>query len=111
VEAELETIARLDLPITVIVFNDSALSLIAMKQSAEGQGGPAAVLYRATDFAALARAHGLEAFTVGIEDDLERVLASQFATAGPALIDVEVHSEDYRLVMSVTRGAPLIQPD
>jgi acetolactate synthase-1/2/3 large subunit len=111
VEAELETIARLDLPITVIVFNDSTLSLIAMKQSPEGQGGPAAVLYRPTDFAALARAHGLDGVTVGIEDDLESVLTSQFATGGPALIDVEVHSADYRLVMSVTRGAPLIQPD
>ncbi len=111
VEAELETIARLDLPITVVVFNDSMLSLIAMKQAPEGQGGEAAVRYGLTDFAALARAHGLPGVAVGRDDDLEEVLRQRFSESGPALIDVAVNSEDYRLVMSVTRGAPLIRPD
>ncbi len=56
--AELETLARLDLPVVVVVFNDSTLSLIAAKQSPEGHGGDDAVRYRSTDFAAIARAAG-----------------------------------------------------
>ena len=44
--AELETLSRLDLPVVVVVFNDSTLSLIAAKQSPEGHGGDDAVRYR-----------------------------------------------------------------
>ena len=44
--AELETIARLQLPITVVVFNDATLSLIRIKQTPE-HGGDRAVAYRA----------------------------------------------------------------
>src|SRR5262249_58164549 len=39
VAAELETVARLRLPITVIVFNDAALSLIEVKQEQRGYAG------------------------------------------------------------------------
>ena len=56
--AELETVARLNLPVTVVVFNDSMLSLIAIKQNADGHGGPAAVSYAPTDFAAIGTGFG-----------------------------------------------------
>ena len=39
--AELETLARLRLPVTVVVFDDAALTLIEIKQKV-GQGGPSA---------------------------------------------------------------------
>ncbi|HWM59353.1 MAG TPA: thiamine pyrophosphate-binding protein, partial [Pseudonocardia sp.] len=42
--AELETLARLALPVTVVVFDDAALSLIGVKQG-PGQGGDAAVRF------------------------------------------------------------------
>jgi thiamine pyrophosphate-dependent acetolactate synthase large subunit-like protein len=111
VEAELETMARLRLPITVVVFNDSTLSLIAMKQAPVGQGGEAAVRYGMTSFADIARAHGVRGFTVDSDVDLEARLRERFAEPhGPALFDVAIEAADYRLVMSVTRGAPLIRP-
>ena len=53
--AELETLARLRLDVLVVVFNDSTLSLIAIKQRSEGHGGVGAVRYRPTDYAAIAR--------------------------------------------------------
>jgi len=46
--AELETVARLDLPITVVVFDDAGLSLIKIKQG-DAQGGPPAVADHADD--------------------------------------------------------------
>ena len=45
----------------MVVFNDAALSLIAIKQSTEGHGGPAAVSYARTDFAAVAAGFGIRA--------------------------------------------------
>ena len=57
--AELETLARLDLAVLVVVFNDSALSLIEIKQAPEGHGGEGAVRYRDTDFAAVAGSVGI----------------------------------------------------
>ena len=55
--AELETLARLELPVTVVVFDDAALSLIEVKQGA-GQGSESAVRFAPIDFAAVARGLG-----------------------------------------------------
>jgi acetolactate synthase-1/2/3 large subunit len=43
---ELETLARLQLPVVVVVFNDASLSLIKIKQRADGHGGRDAVEFR-----------------------------------------------------------------
>ena len=61
VAAELETAARLRLPITVIVFNDAALSLIEVKQEQKGYAG-VSMRYGGPDLAALARVLRLAAF-------------------------------------------------
>ena len=71
--AELETLARLDLPVVVVVFNDSTLSLIAAKQSPQGHGGDDAVRYRITDFAAIARGCGMWADSVDDVETFDRV--------------------------------------
>lgn len=99
--AELETIARLDLAITIVVFNDSALSLIALKQQ-WGHGGDAAIRYRPTDFATIGRASGLEGFVADSADDV-RGLMSESSTR-PRLIDVRIDPTDYRHLIAATRG-------
>jgi acetolactate synthase-1/2/3 large subunit len=111
VEAELETVGRLGLPITVVLFNDSTLSLIAMKQRPEGHGGTDATEYARTDFAGIAVAHGIEGMTVDADVDLDRLFRARLASKDPALIDIAVNSEDYRQIMAVTRGAPAAGPD
>ena len=55
---EIETAVRLRLRVIVVVFNDSALSLIKIKQRASGQGGDEAVGYGRTSFADAAAGHG-----------------------------------------------------
>ncbi len=99
--AELETIARLDLPITVVVFNDSALSLIAVKQQ-PGHGGDAAIRYRPTDFATIGRASGLEGFVADHADDVRRLMSEPWIK--PRLIDARIDPTDYRHLISATRG-------
>lgn len=99
--AELETVARLGLPVTTIVFNDAALSLIAIKQGPEN-GGPEAVTYRTVDFAEIARACGLDGAVVTTRAELERELARPWT--GPRLVDARVDPAVYGHLLRVTRG-------
>lgn len=98
--AELETIARLALDVTVVVFDDAALSLIEIKQG-DGQGGREAVRYRPVDFAAVARAAGLEAASVADAGALAAELARR---PGPRLIDVRVDPASYPAIIRAVRG-------
>ncbi|MCX6519753.1 MAG: thiamine pyrophosphate-dependent enzyme [Actinobacteria bacterium] len=102
--AELETVARLHLPIVVVVFDDASLSLIAAKQQPEGHGGAAAVSYRAIDFAGVAAACGLQAERVSDVDAYERALTDAFAREGGTLVDVTVDPSAYGAVLDAIRG-------
>ena len=102
--AELETVARLDLPIAVVVFNDSALSLIEIKQAAEGHGGEGAVRYRSTDFAGCARAVGIASRRIEDERGLEQALALAFSAPAPFLVDAIVDPSGYPGVLRAIRG-------
>jgi acetolactate synthase I/II/III large subunit len=99
--AELETIVRLKLPITVVVFDDAALSLIEIKQK-PGQGGASAVRYQPIDFAAVARAMGMAAATAESIEDVERLLAGGWTE--PRLIDAKIDPAPYAGLIKVTRG-------
>jgi len=104
--AELETVSRLRLPIVVVVFNDSALSLIEIKQNPTGHGGEGAVRYRETDFAAIARGFGIATERTGRLDELERALRNAFAEPRPFLVDASVDPSGYREVLAAIRGRP-----
>jgi acetolactate synthase-1/2/3 large subunit len=101
VAAELETLARLALPVTVVVFDDAALTLIELKQRS-GQGGTNAVRFGPVDLAAVARGMGVPAATAedagGVRDTLQR------AGPGPFLLDARIDPASYRHLMAVSRG-------
>jgi acetolactate synthase-1/2/3 large subunit len=102
--AELETLARLRLPVTVVVFNDQALTLIELKQRETGQGGTGAVRYAGSDFVRIATALGVEAEGVDTVKDLEAGLVRAAARPGPSLLDVRVDPSTYVQVMRTLRG-------
>ncbi len=99
--AELETIGRLDLPVTVVVFNDAALSLIEIKQN-DRHGGHDAVRYSETDFAAIARASGIGGVIVRSADELRKALDGDWQR--PRLIDARIDPSSYRDLIAATRG-------
>jgi len=105
VAAELETAARLQLPITVVVFNDAALSLIAIKQEQKGYEG-ISMRYAGPDPAALARAFDMPARTVTDEPGFAAALAASLATASPTLIDARIDPSGYREMLEIVRGKP-----
>jgi acetolactate synthase-1/2/3 large subunit len=99
---ELETLGRLGLDVTVVVFNDRTLSLIKAKQRAIGHGGAGAVQYADTDFAAVARGMGVPGHRIDDDAALSAALAQPLD--GPALFDVRVHADAYRHVIDVVRN-------
>ena len=99
--AELETLARLDLAVTVVVFNDATLTLIKLKQG-EGQGGAGAVGYRPVDFAGVASSMGVPATAVDDVAGLRRALSSP--GTGPRLVDARIDPSAYRHVIRAIRG-------
>ena len=105
VAAELETVARLGLPIVIVVFNDEALSLIEVKQEQKGFEG-VSMRYAGPDLRALARAFGLRAFTATDEATLHQALIGAQTAPGPALIDARIDASGYRRMLEIVRGAP-----
>jgi acetolactate synthase-1/2/3 large subunit len=96
---ELETVARLGLDVTVVVFDDAALSLIAIKQG-PAHGGDGAVRFAPVDHAAVARGFGLAAHRV----ETPAQLAAALAEPGPKLVSAAVDPAVYSHAIHVTRG-------
>ena len=100
---ELSTAARLCCPITVVVFNDAALSLIDIKQQALGMP-TTGVRTPSADFATIAEGMGCTGFRVKRKGDLEPALEAACATEGPSLVDVPVSTTGYRAQLAALRG-------
>lgn len=86
---DLETAARYDLPVTVVVVNNDAFSWIEAGQRsfADFSFG---VDFDGTDFAAVAEGFGLAGFRVDSADDYEPTLREAVQHDGPALVDLPV---------------------
>jgi acetolactate synthase-1/2/3 large subunit len=100
---ELATAAERNCALVVVVFNDAALSLIDLKQQARGlprRGCRSAPV----DFAAAARALGVDGEQVTTIADLPVVLACALAARRPRLIDVPVDPSGYPALLKAIRG-------
>jgi acetolactate synthase-1/2/3 large subunit len=85
---ELETIARLDLPITFVVFSNACYGWIKAGQKTGYQGRYFSVDFGRTDHARVAEAFGLQAWRVEDPAQLEPILRKAIAADGPTLVDV-----------------------
>jgi acetolactate synthase-1/2/3 large subunit len=88
---ELETYSRLDLPVTIVVFNNNAFSWIEAGQQnySEFSFG---VEFSSLDHAAIAEDFGLAGFRVEDADEYEEKFREAVETDGPALVDVPTQS-------------------
>jgi acetolactate synthase-1/2/3 large subunit len=100
---ELRTIARERLNILTIVFNDTSLSLIEIKQIAR-KLPPAGVDLGSLDAAALATSMGVMGYRASNEAELDHAIARATATGGPALIDASIDRSNYPATMRAIRG-------
>ena len=101
--AELATAARLGCRIVVVVFNDSRLSLIDIKQQRQ-QRESRGVRFGAMDHAAVAQGLGCRGWRVDATEPLTPALGQAFASDGPALVDVTVDPDTYNAQYEALRG-------
>jgi acetolactate synthase-1/2/3 large subunit len=85
---ELETVNRLGLPITFIVFSNSVYGWIKAGQRTAFGGRYFSVDFDRTDHAAVAEAFGVKAWKVENPDDLEGALKAAIDHPGPSLVDI-----------------------
>jgi acetolactate synthase-1/2/3 large subunit len=91
---DLALIRRLNLPIIIVVFSDSSLSLIRVSQERRGLPN-CGVDFPAPDFAAIAQAFGIHArrteSLAAVRTEVERALAGRF----PVVLDVPIDPNEY----------------
>jgi len=92
--SELSTLARLEVPVTVVVLKDHALDLIRSHQQRSGKP-PFATEFTAPDFVQIADAHGIPAQRVSSEDTLIEAVQRFVPSRKPALIEVEIDPSTY----------------
>ncbi|RLT38703.1 MAG: thiamine pyrophosphate-binding protein [Chloroflexi bacterium] len=91
---ELSVLARLKLPVTVIVPVDNAIDLIRSHQMR--QGAPIhGTEFPAPDFCAIAAAHGIPSAKVTNEAECDAALARAAASGGPFLVEVHIDPIGY----------------
>ncbi|MEQ8349387.1 MAG: thiamine pyrophosphate-binding protein [Sneathiellaceae bacterium] len=100
---ELATAVQYGAALTVIVFNDGSLSLIDIKQQSRGLPSEG-VRWERTDFAAVARGMGLQAWRADDAGSLDTALAQAYAADGPTLVDAWIDPRGYGAQLKASRG-------
>lgn len=85
---ELETVARLKLPITLIVISNAVYGWIKAGQKTGYDRRYYSVDFSATDHAAVAAAYGVQSWRVTEPTELAGVLKAALASGGPTLVDI-----------------------
>jgi acetolactate synthase-1/2/3 large subunit len=84
---ELDTYARYNLPIKVLLFDNSCLGMVRQWQQLFYDGRYSHTLYpRRPDFAKIAEGMGVEAFSVDSPEKIGSAIERAFETPGPALV-------------------------
>jgi acetolactate synthase-1/2/3 large subunit len=92
---ELATLRDLGHPVTVVVFQDRSLALIALKQASAGLA-PAGVALGETDFATIATGFGGHGVRVETSEDLRRELAAADGRTTFTLISCSFDADAYK---------------
>ncbi|MGB3904930.1 MAG: thiamine pyrophosphate-binding protein [Anaerolineae bacterium] len=95
---ELETIARLQLPVTILQFNNSCFGWIKALQALYHEGRYLSVDFSAdTDHAGIARGFGLEGVRIERPEELGPAIRQALESTKPTFIDVITESEESEL--------------
>jgi acetolactate synthase-1/2/3 large subunit len=96
--SELETAARLRLPIVVLILSDRSLYLIRMHQERKGfEAG--AVDFGPIDFAGIAPGFGARGFRATTWAELDQAVAAGLRGDRPTVIEVPIDPADYRQML------------
>lgn len=99
---ELATLAELDLAVKIVLFDNGGLGMVRQQQELFYGRCVYAAHYQAnSDFVAIARAFGIQAYDVNCDGDIGSQLRCALSTLGPVLIRIRV---DHRHAVSPMVG-------
>jgi acetolactate synthase-1/2/3 large subunit len=101
--SELETAVRIGARIIVVVFNDSSLSLIRIKQEAQDDTRQR-LNFGLTEFNRLARGLGVKGVRVDTEAELSVAVRNAVERPGSTVIDVRTTGREYARMLRAIRG-------
>ena len=92
--SELATAVKLGCKLTVVVFNDAAITMIGLKQRSR-QLPPLGMEYSPIDFAAVAQGFGCAHFRATNEGELKAALDGAFRSPGVSVVDAAINPASY----------------
>ncbi|MBD5831537.1 ubiquinone-dependent pyruvate dehydrogenase, partial [Janibacter melonis] len=98
---ELLTVRQHDLPIKVVVLNNSSLNFVELEMKAAGLPDFGTGLDN-PDFSKVAEAVGIRGWRVERSEDLEGALREAFAHDGPALVDVVTERQELTIPPAIS---------
>ena len=98
---ELLTVRQHDLPIKIVVLNNSSLNFVELEMKAAGLPGFGTDLHN-PDFSQVAEACGIKGWRVTEAADLETSLREAFAHDGPALVDVVTERQELTIPPAIS---------
>ena len=100
---DLLSLRQLDLPVKLIVFDNSALGFVELEMKAAGILDFATELHN-PDFAKMAEAAGVLGLKANVPEQVRPMLAQALSHPGPALLEVVVNRQELILPPSVKMG-------
>ena len=85
---ELETLVRMNIPLTLVVFSNASYGWIKASQKSGYEARYFSVDFTRTDHARIAEAYGVKSWTVNDPAELDAIVRKAVAHDGPTLIDV-----------------------
>lgn len=107
---ELTTLAKYDLPVIELVFNNSVLGMVRQWQKLfYNNKFSQTTLEKATDFEMLGKALGVEAHTISKKEEVRPTLEKALASGHPVLINCLI-DKDINVLPMVPAGASIAEP-
>jgi acetolactate synthase I/II/III large subunit len=101
--AELATAVKLGCKLTVVVFNDAAITMIGLKQRSRKLAAQG-MEYSPADFAQVAKGFGCAGYRATTPQELETALAAAFKSGGVSLVDATINPASYYQQLRALRG-------
>jgi acetolactate synthase-1/2/3 large subunit len=101
--SELATAVQLGCKLTVVVFNDAAITMIGLKQRSR-KLPPLGMEYSPIDFATVAAGFGCKPLRATTPEELKTSLAAAFASGGVSVVDAVINPASYYAQLRALRG-------
>ena len=98
---ELLTVGQYDLPVKIVVLNNSSLNFVELEMKAAGLPGFGTHLEN-PDFSKVAESVGMRGFRVTESADLEGAVRGALAHDGPALVDVVTERQELTIPPAIS---------